>query len=718
MPIKNDPVYLDLQKTDLPIPDGVDIALLERLAKVVRGFLFAAVESGQSGHPGSSSKVEEILSLVLGLPLAYNPINPKHPGRDRLIWSAGHCTPALFGINALIYECLRRVGRQFSEAVVHPIFPEDLVAFRHVDGPQGHAEATHPLSDYSTGPSGHGLSAAGGIAMVHKSCGLATKVWVMMGDAESEEGMTYEARNILATTGTDNVIVTLDYNHFGIDGPIEEVISTPYINHWLGLGWNVIEVDGHSFVQLITAYRTAQNGFDNKKPTVILAHTLKGKSYGNRENTALSHGSPIPHDEYVAVMKNLGFDIPGKKGEAGADIETVLMTITPEEEMYVAKKLEEGAEKILAEQKLVEVMKKTLGDRSLVNPISIRRPKTLPPELVFKPGTKIATRKAAGVFFEWLMKQTAFVYTGAGDVGGSVCTSPAEKIYGIYNTNNPTGRGFRFGIAEQNMAMMSVGLTSDVLPGGYQPISIFGTFAVFTTMIGNCLRLATINNQQNPNQKGFFITIASHDGPETGEDGPTHQGLYWMSLYQALPGIKVYKPLDANDTIEMLFGALEKNEPIILSLARTENTIFEHEASESTNGAYILKPYSENGNKKIVLAVSGGMLMENILSAVPKLEEKLDIKIVGVTSPELFMEYVKTNSKKADKIISADEVNSVITLHNGWKGFLNDFLLPEDTSERSIGIDTYLKSGTASELYELAKLDTKNLIKKIFQVTK
>ncbi|MDO8509673.1 MAG: 1-deoxy-D-xylulose-5-phosphate synthase N-terminal domain-containing protein, partial [bacterium] len=467
--IKNDPIYLNLQNADLPVPAGVNIRLLERLAKVVRGFLFAAVEAGQSGHPGSSSKVEEILSLVLGLPLAYNPINPKHPGRDRIVWSAGHCTPALFGTNALIYECLRRVGRQFSEAVVHPIFPEDLVRFRHVDGPQGHAESIHPLSDYSTGPSGHGLSAAGGMAIVHKSCGLSTKVWVMMGDAESEEGMTYEARNILATTGTNNIVVTLDYNHFGIDGPIEDVISSPYINHWLGLGWNVIEVDGHNFVELITAYRTAEKGFENKKPTVILAHTLKGKSYGNRENTALSHGSPIPHDEYVAVMNNLGFAIPGKKDEAGADIETVLMTLTAEEEKYVAEKLEEGSEKILAEQKLVEIMKDALTDRSFVNPINIHRPKTLPPELIFAPGSKIATRKAAGIFFAWLMKQSAFVYTGAGDVGGSIGTSPTEKIYGLYNSQNPTGRGIRFGIAEQNMAMMSVGLTNDILPGGYQP---------------------------------------------------------------------------------------------------------------------------------------------------------------------------------------------------------------------------------------------------------
>jgi transketolase len=118
--------------------------------------------------------------------------------------------------------------------------------------------------------------------------------------------------------------------------------------------------------------------------------------------------------------------------------------------------------------------------------------------------------------------------------------------------------------------MMGAGMTMDILPGGYRPVSMFGTFAVFTTMMGNAIRLAVIGNQLNPDLKGFFIALASHDGPETGEDGPTHQGMYWMSLFNALPGIKVYKPLDANETIEMLFYALEKGEPIVLSVGRSE----------------------------------------------------------------------------------------------------------------------------------------------------
>lgn len=713
--------HINLMGMDLKdIPD-IDINRLKHLANIMRGFIFAAVEAGQSGHPGgSSAKVEQILALLLAENLAFDPINPKNSGRDRLIWSAGHCTPALFATNALIYECLRRTGRQFSEAVVRPVFPEDLIRFRHSDGPQGHVEAQYPLADYSTGPSGHGLSAAGGMAIAHKSCGLDTKVFVIMGDAESEEGMSYEARNVLAATGTDNLIVCLDYNHFGIDGPIEEVIGSPYVNHWSGLGWNVIEVDGHNLLELIYAYRLARQGFSNNLPTVVIAHTLKGKCYGAKENTAASHGSPAKHDEYIEIMKNLGFEIPGIEKETIKDIAVILEKISKEDEIYVASQLEKATKKIEIETKAVQKMVTYLPNRALVNPLTIKRPETLPPELIFKAGEKIATRKAASAWFKWLMQQSAFFYAGAGDLSGSVLLNNAENIYGEINEKNPYGRGIRFGIAEQNMAMMSCAMTQDILPGGFQPVSVFGTYAVFTTMIGNCVRLAVINNHLRPESKGFFVMLAAHDGPETGEDGPTHQGLYWMSLYDALPGIKVYKPFDANETVEMLFHALQKGEPIALSVTRPDTLVLDRsngipDARAAVNGAYVYKKFEKNKKQKIVLAISGTQVLLNTLEILDELEKNYNVKIIAVTSPELFEEFRKKNPAAANEVLSEEERPLVITLHNGWKGFLRTFTFPSDYEKRTISIDTYLKSGNVKEVYELAGLTPADIKEKIIK---
>ncbi len=713
--------YIQIKDRGAKMPPDIDVDKMEKFARVLRGLIFASVEAGQSGHPGSSSKTEQFLALTLSNILAFNPLLPKNPGRDRVVWSAGHCTPLLFAGQALYYEVLRRTGRQFSEAVVKPVFPEHLIRFRHADGPQGHAESSFPFSDVTTGPSGHGFSAAVGLALSHRGAGLDTKIWVFMGDAESEEGLTYEARNLAAANGLKNLIVSLDYNHFGIDEEIEQVIASPYANHWRGLGWNVIEVDGHNLPQLINAYHLAARGFENNSPTMVLCHTRKGKGYGSLENTAASHGTPVGHEEYVQIMKKLGFDIAGNKNDVMSDIEVVLQEITSEDEIYIAQQLEKGAQKISTEHQLVSKIKTSLAKRPIINPLHIKRPEILPPELVFKPGEKVATRTAAQAWMNWFMKQTAFFYVGAGDLARSVYTNTAENVYGLINRQNPYGRGIRFGIAEQNMAMAGAGMTQDILPGGFQPVCMFGTFAVFTTMMGNAIRLAAIGNQLNPELKGFFIALASHDGPETGEDGPTHQGMYWMSLYNALPGVKVYKPLDANETIEMLFGALEKGEPIILSVSRPAVPVIARgaagvpEAKEANNGAYVYRNFSGKG-QKVILAVSGSYLLHNTMAIVPELEkQRLDIKIVAVTSPELFAELRKTNPDKAAAIFSDEDRKSAITLHNGWPGFLHPFLLPSQYEKRAIGITSYLKSGTVEEVYDLARLSPQDIKEKILR---
>lgn len=720
---QTDAKYIDLRALDLSPRPEIDLEKLNRIANILRGFIFVAVEAAQSGHPGgSSAKVEQLLALLFGGNLAFDAINPKNPGRDRLIWSAGHCTPLLHSLNALTYECLRRSGRQFAPAVVRPVFPEDLTQFRRPNGPQGHAESHYPLSDTSTGPSGHGLAAAGGIAIAHKSSGLDTKVFVLMGDAESEEGITYEARNVLTATGTDNLIVSLDFNHFGIDGPIEEATNSAYINHWLGLGWNVIETNGHNILELFYAYRLACNGFNNKRPTAVIAHCIKGKQYGSQENSNTSHGTPAKHDEYVKIIRTLGFKIPGEKGAVIKDIETILKSLDTECEQYVLTQLKKAAEKIKNESALVKKISNALSGCPLINPATLRRPQTLPKELTFKTGVKISTRAAAAVWFKWMMKNTAFFYAGAGDLSGSILTSTAENVYGEISAKNPYGRGVRFGIAEQNMAMMYAAMSQDILPGGFQPVTVFGTYAVFTTIIGNCVRLALIGNHLNPAQKGFFIMLAAHDGPETGEDGPTHQGLYWMSLYSALPGIKVYKPFDANETVEMLFYALKQNEPIALSLMRPDTPVLKRgngvpEAKAAINGAYVYKNFSKNNKPKKILALSGAQILINTLEILPELEKNYNIKIIAVTSPQLFEEFRKTEPKKAQEILADEERPLVTTLHNGWKGFLNNFILPTDFQTKSIGIETYLKSGNPREVYEVAELTPADIKNKILNTT-
>ncbi len=440
--------YLDLRGTELAPVEGINIEQINHLAKIIRGLAFAAIDGIKSGHPGgSSSKVEQVLAMVFSGVLAFDPMEPKHPGRDRVVWSAGHCTPLFHSILALIYESLRRNGYPVSEEnkeKIGAVFPSCLARFRHCDGPSGHVESRYAFSDASTGSSGHGFSAALGLALLQQSNGLDAKVFVIAGDAETEEGMSYEARNLAVSLGAHNIIVTLDYNGFGIDGPITEVIETPYLNHWFAPGWNIIEVDGHNILELIYAYKKAREGFANGRPTVVICHTIKGKDYGKLENTADSHGTPAPHNEYVEIMKKLGFDIPGVEGEVMKDIEVVISHLSTEDTKYVMERLELGKKLLKPEKELKKQMEKALAGRPIADYKSIKRPDVLPPELVFKEGESVPIRKATEAFFKWLMGQTAFFYIGSGDLMKSILTGAAENVYGVINAKKSFGKGSTF----------------------------------------------------------------------------------------------------------------------------------------------------------------------------------------------------------------------------------------------------------------------------------
>jgi len=712
--------YLNLVGLPLePLP-SIDEDSIAELCRVVRGLAFAAVDGARSGHPGgSSSKAEQVLTLLASGTLAFDPLHPKHPGRDRIVWSAGHCTPLFHATVALVYDTLRAIGVPLpAEAGDAAVYPEDLARFRRFDGPSGHVESRYALADTSTGSSGHGFSAALGFAVLHRSCGLPAKVFVIAGDAETEEGMSYEARNLASTLGVRNLLVTLDYNNFGIDGPITEVLPSPYLNHWFAAGWNMIEVDGHNIRELACAYRLADQGFGAGRPTVVVCHTVKGKDYGRLEDNADSHGTPLSHAEYVEAMQKLGFDIPGREGDVAADIRTVIAGLAPVDCEYLSARLAVAAARIAPEPQLARRMEVALAGRPIADYTRLERPDVLPPELLFREGDAVPTRKATEAWFAWAMQRTAFFYLGAGDLMKSILTGKAENVYGIVTAANPLGRGIRFGIAEQNMAMMSAAIAQDTLPGGFRPMTAFATYGVFTPMMANAVRMALINNVVNPHASSFFIMLAAHDGPETGEDGPTHHGLFWMSLFTAYPGIKVYKPLDANEAVEMLFYAAHRGEPVVFSAVRPATPVLKRgdgvpPAIESINGAYVFRAFRENGKPKLVLAVAGGQVMANVLEILPDIEARADVKIVAVTSPQLYEELRRHNPKKAHAILSDDERRYVVTLHNGWRGFLHPFLLPADYEQRVFGIDEFSRSGRPSEIYADAGFDPAGLRRKL-----
>jgi len=235
---------------------------------VVRGLAFGGGGWRQIGHPGgSSSKAEQVLTLLASGTLGFDARHPKNPGRDRIVWSAGHCTPLFHAVVALVYDTLRSNGVSLAaEAEDAAVYPEELAHFRRFDGL---AATSSRVMRWPIRP----LALPGTDFRRRWLCRFASflrlpaKAFVIAGDAETEEGMSYEARNLASNLGVRNLLVTLDYNNFGIDGPITEVLPSPYLNHWFAAGWNMIEVDGHNIRELACAYRLADQGFGAGRPT-------------------------------------------------------------------------------------------------------------------------------------------------------------------------------------------------------------------------------------------------------------------------------------------------------------------------------------------------------------------------------------------------------------------------------------------------------------------
>lgn len=262
---------------------------LQKIALEIRKGALTAVYSAQSGHPGGSLSIADLLAYLYFEEMNVDPKNPKDPDRDRLVLSKGHTSPAL-------YSVLAEKG----------FFPkEDIKTFRHKDSYlQGHPDMKHiPGVDMSSGSLGQGISAACGMALSAKISEKKYRVWTILGDGESEEGQVWEAAMFAAHYGLNNLCVFVDFNGLQIDGPVTEVMNpTPLDKKFEAFGWNTVVIDGHDFDQIDAAVKAAKA---SDKPMAVIMKTVKGKGISYMENQCSWHGSAPKTEQYEIGMKEL-----------------------------------------------------------------------------------------------------------------------------------------------------------------------------------------------------------------------------------------------------------------------------------------------------------------------------------------------------------------------------------------------------------------------------
>ena len=267
----------------------------------VRKMAIEAVYSANSGHPGGSLSAADIITYLYMEEMNIDPKNPKNPDRDRFVLSKGHCSPALYAALA---------ERGF-------IPKEDIKTFRHTDSYlQGHPDMKGVKGvDMSTGSLGQGISAACGMAECAKLDNKDYRVYVVMGDGESEEGQVWEAAMFAAHYKLDNLIVFLDFNGLQIDGGVRDVMNpTPLDKKFEAFNWNVFHIDAHNFEEIEAAVNDAKA--TKGKPTLILAKSIKGKGVSFMENKAEWHGAAPKKEQYEQAMEELDAYIKKVGGEA------------------------------------------------------------------------------------------------------------------------------------------------------------------------------------------------------------------------------------------------------------------------------------------------------------------------------------------------------------------------------------------------------------------
>ena len=271
--------------------DQETIRRIEKLAvHIRRGIVEMIGGEGRVGHLGGSCSSADIVAALYGYRMKYDAKNPQWEGRDKFIYSKGHAAIAQ-------YAAMAEVG----------YFPvEELLTCKKLGSRlQGHPDRCKtPGVEAGTGSLGQGLSIANGMALAMRLDHKDNKVYCIMGDGEMDEGQIWEAAMAAANFRIDNIVGIVDQNRLQATGPCAERFKTdPLPEKWKSFGWHVVEIDGHSIPQILSAMEEADTV--KGKPTVIIAHTVKGKGIPFAENVVGFHNGGMTKEQYELALKEL-----------------------------------------------------------------------------------------------------------------------------------------------------------------------------------------------------------------------------------------------------------------------------------------------------------------------------------------------------------------------------------------------------------------------------
>jgi transketolase len=478
---------------------------LKQAAAEMRAVDLIDIFAAGSGHPGGTLSIMDIAAALYLRVLNHDPKDPSWPERDRVFWSAGHKAPAL-------YVALGKAG----------YFPlDDTVLLRQFGARfEGHPNCLKlPGVEVSSGSLGQGLGVAVGNALAGKLAGRPYRVYCIMGDGEQQEGSIWESAMAAGHYKLDNLCGIVDKNDLQIDGRVRDVMDIdPLAEKYAAFGWNVLEVNGHDLSDILSVFGRAAS--TPSRPSVLLAHTVKGKGVSFMENQAGWHGIAPDREKFEKAMVDLATPaVPAGRQSA-------MLAQAQAHAQSAATKARAGMPQFRHDY--------------WWNSGTTMKVDMDPTRMGFGRGLE-----AAGA--------DERVVTVHADISGSIKITDFEAKH-----PERKNRVFSVGIAEQNMMEVAAGLAKEGL------IPVTGTYGVFAS--GRCWdQIRTTICYSNLNVK----IAGAHGGISVGADGATHQALEEISLMTILPNMHVVVPCDSVETERATrYSLIELNGPAYIRYAR------------------------------------------------------------------------------------------------------------------------------------------------------
>ncbi|MGQ7793429.1 transketolase [Faunimonas sp. B44] len=631
------------------------------MANAVRALAMDAVEAAKSGHPGMPMGMADAATVLFTRFLAFDPLAPDWPDRDRFVLSAGHGS-------MLLYALLHLTG--YPEMTV-----DELKRFRQLGArTAGHPEYGHAAGvEMTTGPLGQGIASAVGMALAerlmnarHGDALVDHFTYVIAGDGCLMEGISHEAIDLAGHLGLSRLIVLFDDNAISIDGPTSLSTSMDQLKRFEAAGWNVSRVDGHDPEAVSAAIAAARMA---DRPSLIACRTVIGYGAPAKQGTSGVHGSPLGSAEIAAARHALAWPHPPfvvpddirqawlAAGRRGAERRRAWSS------RLAAAPLDTQSAFLSAVKGDAPGLDEAVGRVTAL--FAEERP-------------NLATRVSSQKVLEELVPALPSLLGGSADLTGSNGTR--VKAHRPVTADDFSGDYIHYGVREHGMAAAMNGIA---LHGGFIPYG--GTFLAFADYSRPAIRLAALMGVR-------VIHVMTHDSIGLGEDGPTHQPVEHLAALRAIPNLNVFRPADAMETAECWALAIAaRTTPSVLCLSR-QNLPAQRTDANAPNrvaeGGYVLR--EADGQRDVTLIASGSEVA--IAAEARELLAREGIRAAVVSMPCMDLFNARSAGERRAVLGDAPRIAIEAAVRDGW-----DRHLRED--DVFIGMEGFGASAPAEELY-------------------